>query len=106
MEIKELIDLLPKDYEKECYEKKAIRRKRTIKNPLDLLVLLLYYLYDDHSLVDVSQFAILKNIGNISDTALIKRFIQCKDWIKGCCQRCCQMKLFIIKNQKILSHIG
>ena len=39
MEIKELIDLLPKDYEKECYEKKAIRRKRTIKNPLDLLVL-------------------------------------------------------------------
>jgi len=38
MEIKELIDLLPKDYEKECYEKKAIRRKRTIKNPLDLLV--------------------------------------------------------------------
>ena len=38
MEIKELIDLLPKDYEKECYEKKAVRRKRTIKNPLDLLV--------------------------------------------------------------------
>ena len=82
MEIKELIDLLPKDYEKECYEKKAIRRKRTIKNPLDLLVLLLYYLYDDHSLVDVNRFAILINIGNISDTALIKRFIQCKDWIK------------------------
>lgn len=82
MEIKELIDLLPEDYEKECYEKKAIRRKRTIKNPLDLMILLLYYLYDNHSLVDVSQFAILKNIGNISDTALIKKFIQCKDWIK------------------------
>ena len=32
-------------------------------------------------MVDVSQFAILKNIGNISDTALIKKFIQCKDWI-------------------------
>ena len=82
MEIKELIDLLPEDYEKECYEKKAIRRKRTIKNPLDLIILLLYYLYDNHSLVDVSQFAILKNIGNISDTALIKKFIQCKDWIQ------------------------
>lgn len=81
MEIKELIDLLPEDYEKECYEKKAIRRKRMIKTPLDLIVLLLYYLYDNHSLVDVSQFAILKNIGNISDTALIKKFIQCKDWI-------------------------
>lgn len=82
MEIKELIDLLPEDYEKECYEKKAIRRKRVIKTPLDLIILLLYYLYDNHSLVDVSQFAILKNIGNISDTALIKKFIQCKDWIQ------------------------
>lgn len=82
MEIKELIDLLPKDFEKECYEKKAIRRKRIIKTPLDLIILLLYYLYDNHSLVDVSPFAILKNIGNISDTALIKKFIQCKDWIQ------------------------
>lgn len=81
MEIKELVDLLPEGYEKECYEKKAIRRKRVIKTPLDLIILLLYYLYDNHSLADVSQFAILKNIGNISDTALIKKFIQCKDWI-------------------------
>lgn len=81
MEITKLIDLLPEGYEKECYEKKAIQRKRVIKTLLDLIVLLLYYLYDNHSLVDVSQFAILKNIGNISDTALIKKFIQCKDWI-------------------------
>ena len=81
MEIKELTDLLPEDYEKQCYEKKAIRRKRIIKNPLDLIVLMLYYLYDNHSLIDVSQFAIIKNIGKISDTALIKRFIQCKDYI-------------------------
>lgn len=42
----------------------------------------MYYLYDNHSLVDVSQFAILKNIGKLSDTALIKKFIQCKDWIQ------------------------
>ena len=34
MEIKELINLLPEDYEKECYEKKAIRRKRIIKTSL------------------------------------------------------------------------
>lgn len=45
MEIKELIDLLPEDYEEECYEKKAIRRKRMIKNPFRLIILLLYYLY-------------------------------------------------------------
>ena len=54
MEIKELVDLLPEGYEKECYEKKAIQRKRVIKTLLDLIVLLLYYLYDNHSLVDVS----------------------------------------------------
>lgn len=82
MEVKELIDLLPKDYEKACYENKAIRRKRIIKNPIDLIVLILYYLYDNHSLMDVSHFAIINNIGKISDTALIKKFIQCKDWIK------------------------
>jgi len=41
MEIKELINLLPEDYEKECYEKKAIRRKRIIKTSLDLIALLL-----------------------------------------------------------------
>lgn len=81
MEAKELIDLLPEDYEKACYEKKAIKRKRIIKTPRDLIVLLLYYLYDNHSLMDVSQFAMISNIGNISDTALIKKFIQCKDWI-------------------------
>lgn len=44
MQVKELTDLLPEDYEKECYEKKAIRRKRIIKNPLDLMALMLYYL--------------------------------------------------------------
>lgn len=54
MEITKLVDLLPEGYEKECYEKKAIQRKRVIKTLLDLIVLLLYYLYDNHSLVDVS----------------------------------------------------
>lgn len=83
MEIKELIDLLLENYEKECYEKKAIQRKRIIKNPLDLIVLLLYYLYENHSIIDVSQFAILKNIGNISDTALIKNLYNAKTGFYG-----------------------
>lgn len=82
MEITKLINLLPEDYEKECYKNKAIKRKRIIKSPIDLIVLLLYYLYDNHSLVYVSRFAIINNIGKISDTALIKKFIQFKDWIK------------------------
>jgi len=48
---------------------------------MDLMVLLLYYLYDNHSLMNVSQFAMISNIRNRSDTARIKKFIPCKDWI-------------------------
>ncbi len=102
METKELVDLLPEGYEKECYEKKAIKRKRIIKRPLDLIVLLLYYLYDNHSLVDVSQFAILKNIGNISDTALIKKFIQCKDWVQWLTEKMMPNEIIHYKKPKEL----
>lgn len=41
MEIKELINLLPEGYEKACYENNAIKRRRIIKTPLDLIVLIL-----------------------------------------------------------------
>lgn len=81
-EMKELIKLLPEGYEKACFETKAITRKRTIADPKDLLVLLLYYLYENHSLVDTSQFAFMCGIGNISDVAFMKRFLKCHDWIR------------------------
>ena len=81
-EMKELIKLLPEGYEKACFETKAITRKRTIADPKDLFVLLLYYLYENHSLVDTSQFAFMCGIGNISDVAFMKRFLKCHDWIR------------------------
>ena len=82
MNADELIKLLPNNYEKTCYETKAITRNRTINNPKDLMKLLLYYLYEA-SLVSVSQYALINNIGKISDVALMKRFNKCKDWIKS-----------------------
>ncbi len=77
----DLIKLLPDGYEDAYYEKKAITRKRTIKNPLDLLRLILFYLSGNKSLIDVSQFALISGIGKISDVALMKRFIKAKSWI-------------------------
>lgn len=82
MNIDDLIKLLPQGYEQACFEKEAITRKRTIKSPLDLLRLILYYLSGNRSLLDVSQFALLSGIGKISDVAFLKKFVKCREWIK------------------------
>ena len=82
MDTNDLVKLLPPDYEQVCFDKKAITRKRTIKNPLDLLRLILFYLSGNKSLIDVTHFALLSGIGKISDVAFMKKFIQCKEWIK------------------------
>lgn len=81
MDTNDLIKLLPAGYEDACYEKKAITRKWTIRNPLDLLRLVLFYLSGNKSLIDVSQFALISGIGKISDVGFMKRFLKCKDWI-------------------------
>lgn len=81
MDTNDLVKLLPQGFEQACFDKKAITRKRTIKNPLDLLRLILFYLSGNKSLIDVSQFALMSGIGRISDAGFMKRFIKCKDWI-------------------------
>ena len=82
MDTNDLVKLLPSGYEQACFDKRAITRKRTIKNPLDLLRLILFYLSGNKSLADVSHFALLSGIGKLSDAAFMKKFVQCKDWIK------------------------
>ena len=79
--LSDLVKLLPSGYEQACYDKKAVTRKRTIKNPLDLLRLVLFYLSGNKSLIDVSHFALTSGIGKISDAAFMKRFLKCKDWM-------------------------
>ena len=81
MNTNDLVKLLPAGYEDACYEKKAITRKRTITNPLDLLRLILFYLSGNKSLIDVSQFALMSGIGKISDVGFMKRFLKSKEWI-------------------------
>ena len=79
--IEELLKLLPKGYEKACYETKAIERKRTVQTPEELLVLCLYYLYGT-SLVETSQLAKMNAIGTLSDVAFMKRFTKSKSWFQ------------------------
>ena len=81
MNIDELLKILPANYDKACYETKAITRNRTINNPEQLIKLLLYYLYGA-SLVEVSQYVLFSKIGKISDVAFMKRFIKSQEWIK------------------------
>ena len=81
MDTNDLVKLLPSGYEQACFDKKAITRKRTVKNPPDLLRLLLFYLYGSKSFIDVSRFALISGIGKISDVGFMKRFIKCKEWI-------------------------
>ena len=81
MDTNDLVKLLPSGYEQACFDKKAITRKRTIKNPLDLLRLILFYLSGNKSFIDASQFALISGIGKISDAGFMKRFIKCKEWI-------------------------
>lgn len=40
--VEELIERLPEGYEQACYDKKAIERNRQIKNPADLIRLILF----------------------------------------------------------------
>ena len=51
-----------------------VTRKQAITNPLDLLRLILFYLSDNKSLIDVSQFALMSGIGTISDVGFMKNF--------------------------------
>jgi hypothetical protein len=77
----ELIKRLPSGYEQACFETKAIERKREIKNPVDLMRLILLYLVGGYSSLEMSVIAMELGIAKISDVSFLKKFAKCKDWI-------------------------
>ena len=79
--VDELIKRLPQGYEQACMDTKAIERKREIKNPADLIKLVLLYLTGGFSQIEMSVISQELGIANISDTAFLKRFAKCKNWI-------------------------
>lgn len=77
-----LLRNMPKGYEEACYTTKAIVRKRDIKDPNDLMMLVLFHLLTGCSLIEVSEISKLAKLGDISDVAFMKRFGNCGDWFK------------------------
>ncbi|MDR0461669.1 MAG: hypothetical protein LBH62_09685 [Nitrososphaerota archaeon] len=79
--VDELIKRLPEGYEQACFETKAIERRREIKNPIDLIRLILMYITGGYSQQEMSIIAKQLEISNISDVGFLKRFAKCRDWI-------------------------
>ncbi|MBR0343084.1 MAG: transposase [Oscillospiraceae bacterium] len=77
-----LLRNMPEGYEDACYETKAIVRKRDIKDPNDLMMLVLFHLLTGCSLIEVSEISKLAKLGDISDVAFMKRFSNCGEWFK------------------------
>lgn len=76
--IEQLMELMPKGYEEQCYATKVVVRSRIIKNSKDLMTLCLIHLTQASSLMEISKYAGLSNIGKIRVVAFMKRFAGCR----------------------------
>jgi len=81
-----LIKELPENYEEDCVKQCAVQRWRGVKNPADLMMLMLIHLMNGTSLLEMSIIARAAKLGEISDVAFMKRLAQCKDWFVSICQ--------------------
>jgi len=79
--VDELIKRLPEGFEQACRDSKAIERQREIKNPIDLIKLVLLYLVGGYSQMEMSVIAQELDMAKISDTGFLKKFAKCKDWL-------------------------
>ena len=77
-----LIRELPEGYEEACYETGAITRKRGVKSPGELMLLVMIHLISGCSLMEISEIARLGRFGEMSDVAFMKRFKNCNEWFK------------------------
>ena len=77
-----LLRVMPEGYEEACYTTRAIVRKREIKDPNDLMMLVLFHLLTGCSLIEISEISKLAKLGDISDVAFMKRFSRCNEWFK------------------------
>jgi len=80
-----LIKELPANYEEECVKQNAVHRWRGVKNPADLMLLILIHLLNGTSLLEISVIAHTAKLGELSDVAFMKRLAQCKDWFVSIC---------------------
>lgn len=76
-----ILRILPADIESSAKEKKALLRRREIRNAGDLLRICLAYAVCDWSLRLLAGWCTLIGICDISDVALLGRLCQCNQWL-------------------------
>lgn len=92
MDTNDLVKLLPSGYEQACFDKKAITRKRTIKNPLDLLRLILFYTtLQDYEIKPCRRNSDIKASIMLFDFIVVSMF--CTKVAKNTCSRICLLRI-------------
>lgn len=78
--IDELASALPTGYEEAAKEKGAFTRARGVKNPHDLMGIILLYLVRGTSVVNTCIAAKAQNLGNLSAVAFVRHLGKCVGW--------------------------
>ena len=76
-----VLNMLPGDMEESCDAKLAIRRRRQITSPQNLLRLCLGYSLCDMSLRQLAAWSAVSGLGELSDVAILKRLRASSDWL-------------------------
>ena len=95
-----LLQHLPAGWQELAIEKRAFRRSRQIKSPLELLRLVFVYLTADNSLRSIAAALISRRIW-MTDQAVFNRLHNCREWLESL--------LSLMLNQQLaaqLSNIG
>jgi len=80
--VEKLLEMLPNGYEEAVLETGALKRRREIKTGYDLLMLVFLYVAQGLSHLEISVYAKMKGIAQISDVAFMKRFAKCEKLIE------------------------
>lgn len=75
-----LLRFIP-EFEQSALALGALRRRRNVRSPADLLRLALVYGYCDLSLRETAAWAASNQLADVSDVALLKRFRHCDAWL-------------------------
>ena len=86
--IRLLMKYLPSGYEAASRETGAMRRiGKVIDKPSDLMWLMLTHLCQGQTLVNMSALSEASGLGRLSDVAIMKRLVNCREWFKWILRR-------------------
>jgi hypothetical protein len=87
------------DLEASARQQKALVRRRGIRSASDLLRVVLVYCAQDWSLRQLGMWALLQEVGYLSDVALLKRLRNCTAWLGQVLYRCLQQRQVDLADQ-------